>query len=155
MSQELKVPSGPLVRLGRRPKPIPADAAARITELSADGWSLEGIVWKLGVHRETLRGWLNEHPELQEAFDLGRAQEQHTLHNVVYRRAVEDTGKDGLLAAMYLLNCRHRYRTDRPEDSGNRVNVIINLPAARPLSDFIEIENADGTETHTISTARR
>jgi len=38
----------------------PKDAAERITEYAADGFSREGIATKLGVGRETFRTWLKE-----------------------------------------------------------------------------------------------
>jgi hypothetical protein len=152
----LQVPTvtntGALVGRPRKNTP-PSDAAQQITALAFDGWSIVGIAEKLGTTPPVLRRWMDENPSLRESFDLGREKERRTLHNKVFRTAVEGDDKNSLLAAMYLLNSRHGYRADAPE--GARVNVaIITLPAERPLSDFIEIENADGSQTHSISRKR-
>jgi hypothetical protein len=95
----------------------------------------------MGVDRKTFNGWLERDPALQEAFDLGREQERHTLHNMLYRKATE---KGDTTAAMCLLNSRHGYRTDQG-DAGNRVNVTIALPGAMTLAQFNAIAAPAGT----------
>ena len=138
--------------VGRPRKLPPPDAVERIRDLAADGWSLIGIARKLTVTAEILRRWLTDYPQLQEAFEFGRECERHVLHNVLYRIAVEgENDRDRILAAQTILNSRHGYRTDT-SDTGARVAVQINLPGARPLSDFVEITNADGTQHHRLPT---
>jgi hypothetical protein len=96
----------------------------------------------MSVNPRTLKRWMEENPILQDAFDLGREQERRTLHNMVYRRAVEH---NDVTAAMCLLNSRHGYRSDQ-SDQGNRVNVTIALPGAMTLQQFTSIgkETANG-----------
>jgi transposase-like protein len=131
-------PPGPLVALGRPKKPPPAAAAARITELAADGWSIVGIAEKLGTSKDTLGRWLREHEDLKEAFERGRERERHTLHNEIYRVATEaKADKDRLLAAFFLLNSRHGYRTETPE-SGSRVNITFNLPKSMTREQYMQ-----------------
>lgn len=131
------------------PKKLPPpDAAERIRALAAAGWAVRGIARELGTTQDTLRLWYERHPELKEAFEEGREIERRTLHNVVYRAATEGTGKDALLAAFFLLNSRHQYRSDdQAEQQGNRVNVTFNIPAAMPLDKFMTVEN-EHTDDH-------
>jgi hypothetical protein len=150
--------------LGGQPrKEPPADAALHIRAFAADGFTIVGIAEKFGVERKTLERWLTDFPELREAFDRGREKERHSIHNRLYRIAIEsDNEKNAILAGTIILNSRHGYRQDDPGDQASRVNVVINLPASRPMSEFIvqaEVENADGgnadgSERHRLSTTR-
>lgn len=124
---------------------LPQDAADLIEVLAADGWSKAGIAWKLGTSKETLSRWFTEAPALQEAYEVGRERERHTLHNTAFRMSQDDKLEPAvrLRATMYLLNTRHGY-AEPSNDSGGRVNVtILNLPATRPLADYIDV----GAET--------
>ena len=121
-----------LLKAGRKPTKVPADAAALIRDLAADGWSIVGIAYRMGVDPKTFNLWLEREPALQDAFALGREQERHTLHNVIYRKAVE---KNDVTAAIMLLNSRHNYRTDQADQAG-RVSVTIALPGAMTLQQF-------------------
>lgn len=140
--------------IGRSRREPPPDAASLIRDLAADGWSKLGIGAKLGTSDEILRRWLTDHPALAEAFAYGREKERHTLHNRLFRIATEsDDEKAASIAAMFLLKARHGYREgELPPDSGARVNVNIVLPAARPLSDFIN--PANGSDPNSIPTPR-
>lgn len=122
-------------KTGRPLKLPPADAADRIRDFAADGFSVIGVARRMGTSKETLARWMDDYPELRDAFDEGREQERHVLHNVIYRKAVE---KDDITAAIMLLNARHGYRTDQ-SDHGNRVNVTIALPGAMTLQQFTAI----------------
>ncbi|MBP6815876.1 MAG: hypothetical protein KAY46_03875 [Burkholderiaceae bacterium] len=128
----------------------PPDAADRIRALAADGWSVRGIAAQLGIGQDLLRRWFDEDPALDEAMQRGREDERQTLHNVLYRAATEGTGKDSLIAAMFLLKARHGYREGDQQEQGNRVNVTFNIPAAMPLDKFMVVE--DG---HTDDRAER
>lgn len=126
---------------GRPPKRPPADAAERITELAADGWSTIGIAHRLGVDPKTFNGWLERDPALKDAMALGREQEHHVLYNVLFRAATE---KGNITAALGILNARHGWRTDQ-SDQGNRVNVNIALPGAMTLQQFTAITSKGAT----------
>ncbi len=94
----------------------------------------------LGAHADTVTRWLEESPELKEAFEQGRETERATLHNVVYETAMARNGKESLLAAFFLLNSRHGYKDERPTEA-NRVSINFQLPGAMPLDQFTVIEN--------------
>lgn len=130
-------------RTGRKLKDPPAGAAERIQELAADGFSLRGVAAGLVTSADTLRRWMTEDPELQEAFDRGREVERHALHNLLFKQATE---KGNVAAAMFLLKSRHGYREGDQGDFGNRVNITFNLPAALPLADYQVIEHAGGND---------
>lgn len=132
----------------------PADAEQRIRALAADGFTIRGIAAALGTTQDTLRDrWFIEHPELREAMELGREDERHALHNKLYRTAIEGSGKEAMVAAMFLLKARHGYREGEQSEQANRVAITFNLPGARPLAEFIEVENADRTEAKRLPTA--
>lgn len=143
-------PAAEKLAVGRPPKQPPADAAERIRIAAAGGANLRGVAIACGVGVEAFNRWLGEAPELRDAFDDGREHERRTLHNVLYRAATEGSGKDALIAAMFLLKARHGYREGDQQEQANRVNVTFNIPAAMPMADFIEVSDADGTSTQRI-----
>jgi hypothetical protein len=128
----------PHKKRGPKPKTPPATAADRIEALAADGFSMRGVAAGLGVSADVLRRWLDEQPDLQEAFDRGRERERHTLHNALYRAATE---QGNMTAAMFLLKARHGYREGDQGDTANRVQITFALPGALPLADFKVIDH--------------
>lgn len=145
------VPPGEKLREGRPRKQPPEDAAERIRIAAAGGASLKGVAAAVGVDVEILRRWFDERPDLQEAIDTGREQERRTLHNVLYRAATEGSGKDALIAAMFLLKAKHGYREGDQQEQANRVAITFNMPAAQPMAEFIAVANADGSEVQRVS----
>lgn len=117
---------------GPKPTMPPAGAVELVRELAADGWSVVGIAHRMGVDRKTFERWLEREPALHDAMALGREQERHVLHNIIYRKAVE---KEDTTAAIMLLNSRHGYRSDQ-SDQGNRPSITINLPGAMTRQQF-------------------
>jgi Homeodomain-like domain len=129
--------------IGRSRKEAPADAALHIQFFAADGFSIVGIAEKFGVSRNTLDRWIADSPDLREALDRGREKERHTLHNRLYRIAVEsDDEKAASIAAMFLLKARHGYKEGDPGEQANRVSVTFNLPGALTREQFAEARNA-------------
>jgi hypothetical protein len=126
--------------LGGQPrKEPPADAALHIRAFAADGFSIVGVAEKFGIERKTLERWLADFPELREAFDRGRERERHSLHNRLYRIAIEsDNEKAAVSAAMCIPNSRHGYRQDNVVDQANRISVTFNIPAALSREDFMK-----------------
>lgn len=130
--------------LGRHRLQPPPDAADVIRTACATGANKLGVAVALGVSHDVLTRWLAENTELEEAFRQGREKERHTLHNVLYTAATQGTGKEALIAAMFLLKSRHGYVEGEKEATGARVNINFQLPGARPLSDYvIEAEDAE------------
>ena len=122
--------------MGRPKKPIPANAAEKIRELSATGHSVVGIAQQLKTSPHTLARWMDESPELKEALDQGREKERYTLHNMLYLAA---TKSGNTTAAMFLLKSRHNYVEGFQGDSANRVTINFALPGAMPLADFLTV----------------
>ena len=133
MTARVNRPHLPKGRVPRRPV---ADAAQRIEALAADGFSLVGIARSLGTGVEVLHRWLEEDPALQEAFEAGRESERQVLHNMLFKAAVE---KGNIVAAFFLLKCRHGYREGDQSDSANRVSVTFNLPGALSPIEFLKV----------------
>ena len=123
----------PLRRPGRKPTVPPADAADRIRAFASDGFSVIGVAAALGVGKDQLAAWMHREPSLKDAFDEGREEERRTLHNKLFRLAME---KDNAPAAMFLLKARHGYREGDQGDHAGRVSVNIALPGAMTLQQF-------------------
>jgi len=138
------IPDELKLKPGRKRKEPPANAADLIRAAAATGANQRGVAAALSVNTEVLIRWLAEHPELEEAFKQGREKERQTLHNVLYDAATQGSGKESLIAAMFLLKARHGYREGEQEVQQNRVNINFQLPGARPMSEYvIEAENAE------------
>ena len=117
--------------VGRPRKAAPPDAAKVIQAAAADGFTQIGIAMLMGVNVECLRRWMDDDADLKQAFAFGRETERRTLHNKLYRDATEGTGKDSMIAAMFLLKSRHGYKEGEQHDSQNsRVQIEIKLPGA-------------------------
>ncbi len=129
---------------GRKPLQPPAKAADTIRQLSADGHSQIGIAQQLGVSVKTLFRWFDETPELKDAFDQGRERERHTLHNMLYKQAIDD---GNATAAMFILNSKFGYRQGDQGETANRVSINFTLPGALPLADFIDVTPTNRKET--------
>lgn len=126
---------------GRPRKIAPPDAAEVIRNACATGANRIGVAMALGCSTDVLVRWMDEDPELKQAFEQGRETERKTLHNVLYECATKGTGKDALIAAMFLLKARHGYQEGQQEGQANRVSVTFNIPAAQPLDQFLVIDH--------------
>lgn len=122
----------PLLQSGRRLKQPPSDAAERIEAYVSDGFSLLGVAKRLGTSPDVLRRWFEEYPELLMAFESGRENERHALHNLCYRKAMEGN----VVAAFFLLKCKHGYREGDQSEGGNKVQINFQLPGAMSMDDF-------------------
>ena len=127
----------------------PKDAVQVIQQATSKGATKKGAAIALGVSDETLNRWFQEFPELQEAFDKGKEGERQTLHDVLYEAATKGTGKDALIAAMFLLKSRHGYREGEQEVQGNRVQINFQLPGAKPMDAYVIENGADSADTGT------
>lgn len=112
----------PLLPAGRKQKQPPRNAAAMIEAYVADGFSLLGVAKRLHTSPDVLRRWLDEYPELQVAFESGREAERHALHNLCYRKALEGN----VIAAFFLLKCKHGYADGDRSQIANKVSVNVN-----------------------------
>jgi hypothetical protein len=136
--------------VGRPRKLAPADAAKRIEKLAKRGFQKSDVATALGVDPKTLRAWFEEDERLQIAFDKGKGHERDKLHRNLVRKAM----KGDTIANLFLLKTCHGYRENSPPEAGNVTNVLINIPGPRPMSDFIETPDADGTKPHRLSATR-
>lgn len=125
-------------------KVAPPDAADVIRQATATGSTKTGVAMALGCCVDVLNRWLDEDPELQEAFSQGRERERQTLHSRVYETAM-GTGKEALIAAFFLLKARHGYREGEQESQANRVAITFNLPGALKPEQFTIDQNDTDT----------
>jgi len=121
----------------RIPPPPTFVIAPQITALASTGFSKVGIARHFNISLGTFNRWLEEDELLAEAFKVGRDQERQSLHNVLYKLAVEQQDK---VSAMFLLKSRHGYREGDQQDQANRVAVVFNLPGAMTPDQYKTIE---------------
>jgi hypothetical protein len=130
----------------------PADVYAVIEQSAATHKSLKLIARELGTTPEVLRRWMTDDSQLQWAFESGKAAAEHELKMCLVEGARENERLN--LSALVVLKCAHGWREGDPGEQANKVNVVINLPGARSMSEFIEVENANGTERHRLPATR-
>lgn len=131
-------------------KVAPPDAADVIRNATAIGASKRGVAMALACSFDTLNRWLDEDPELAEAFATGREKERQTLHNVLFDAA---TKGNNMVAAMFLLKARHGYQEGQQEGQANRVSINFTLPGAlRPEQFTIENHDTPSDSTERLST---
>jgi hypothetical protein len=134
---------------GRPHKEAPAVVStARIIEvMAADGRTVIGIAKALKTSKETLAKWLDEDPELAEAFARGKEIERYELHNGL-RRAAK---RGNIVAAIFLLKARHGYREGDQGDSANKVSITFTLPGAMKPEEFTVIQNEPAATNKPVS----
>jgi hypothetical protein len=111
----------------------PKDAADTIRQLTEKGISNVGIAMQFKVSKETLKRWLDDYPQLQEAFEQGREVERQALHAAVYRSAIE--GKPANVNAFFLLKARFGYVEADNRKGSVDVNVDVKLQSVLVVRD--------------------
>lgn len=119
----------------QRVKP-PTGAAETVHELASTGFSMRGIAAHYKIAFETLQAWFERYPTIKQAFENGREQERQSLHNALYRKAMNGDGP----SAMFLLKARHGYREGDQREEGNRVAITFNLPGAMTAEQYKALE---------------
>jgi hypothetical protein len=110
--------------MGAPRKNPPANAAVEIEQLCAQGFANIGLAMHFKVSKDTLKRWLDDYPDLQEAFERGREVERQQLHAAVYRAAM--AGKGANVNAFFLLKARFGY----VEADNKSVNVNVGVEVA-------------------------
>src|SRR5690348_2780049 len=126
----LTVRSG--LRGGLEPIVVTAAGIAQARQDRANGNALWVIAKRLGMSRNTLQEARKRQPELEEALDLGHAEAETELVEIVMTiargQAVGSTeppaARDAKDAAQFLLRTRHGYREQG--DAGPTVAVQVN-----------------------------
>lgn len=107
----------------------PKNAVTLIQDLAASGHAIIGIAKHFSVSAPTLKRWMEEDDELQEAFDMGRETERQALHASIYQSAM--AGKPANVNAFFLLKARHGYREGDPQN----VQVAVALTHVLKVTD--------------------
>ena len=111
--------------MGAHRKNPPANAAEDIERLAQQGFANIGIAMHFKVSKDTLKRWLDDYPELEEAFEHGREIERQRLHAAVYAAAM--AGKGANVNAFFLLKARFGY----VEADQKSVNVNVGVAVAQ------------------------
>jgi hypothetical protein len=133
----------PHKKTGRPRKNAPATiTTARAVEvLAASGLKVIGIAKALKTSKDRLRRWLDEDPELLEAYERGRASLEFEMFNVLYRTAKspKEATRDRIVAAMFVLKAAFGWREGDQSDTANRVSINFTLPGALKAEDFLKV----------------
>ncbi|MCU1250417.1 MAG: hypothetical protein JWQ49_3446 [Edaphobacter sp.] len=124
----------------------PANAAVEIRSLAADGSTYVGIAKHFKVAKETLNRWLEEDIDLAEAFEQGKDEERYKLHNALSRKAL---GGD-IVAAMFLLKCRHGY----DDKAAQHTNVNVGVSVAPSVLVMHSHGSDEGWEARSVAQQR-
>lgn len=99
--------------MARPRKKIPSTARLQIEKLAATGASMVEIASALGIGKDLLRQWVAENDGLSLALAKGRERERQALHGRLFKAAMEGN----VVAAFFLLKCRHEGYDDRGKDA--------------------------------------
>jgi hypothetical protein len=129
-------------KTGRKKKMPPENAMEVIEDAASRGCSEWSIAKALGTCFGTWRRWLDEFPELKEAYDQARAIEHDALVGVLFEKAM----KGDSTAAMFLLKCRHNYRDGGVTIEDNRrVQIGVVLPSSLNPDQYKMLIDGGGT----------
>ncbi len=132
-------------------KDLPHNALEIVEDMARRGCSVISISRALRISSETFYQWRKKGiaPELFEAFAAGRAREHDTLVGDLHRASKAGN----VVAALFLLKCRHGYREGEHADgrAGN-VQISINMPGASKPDHYVtakvvnELPEGDGDD---------
>lgn len=122
--------------LGGAKKPLepPKNAAELIQKACENGCTILQIANALDVSMQTLRRWREERPDIEQAFQQGRAIEHDRLVGALFEQAVN---KSNTTAAIFLLKARHGYVEGVPLVQ-NSVSVNFTLPGAMTPEQYVK-----------------
>lgn len=112
----------------------PADVYATIQQMATEHKSLKLIARELGTNPEMLRRWMTDDPQLQWAFESGRAVAEHELKMQMVEAGRENDKLN--LNALVMLKCMHGWREGEGNEQASRVNITFNLPGALSREDY-------------------
>lgn len=120
--------------------------AKRMEQLAARGRGIAGVAALLRMDRQHLRRWMQEYPELSEAFERGTERRRYYLEGLIERDARK--GAKPNVNAMFLLKTRYGYREGDPGEQPSRLHITFNLPGPMNREDFLKTVVAanDATE---------
>jgi hypothetical protein len=107
--------------MGAPRKNPPKNAAEEIERLAAQGYSMIGLCKHFGVARPTLKRWLEEDEELQDAYEGGRDAQRQQLETLLMQSAV--AGKNANANAMFILKCKFGWR--EMDSPNTKVDVAV------------------------------
>ncbi len=91
-----------------------------------NGCTVHQIAEALGIDRKLFAEWRERYPDIETAMTAGRAVEHDKLFGALFKAATHET-KPNLIAAIFLLKCRHSYREGEAPVS-NTVSINFMLP---------------------------
>ena len=128
-----------------RKEPHPEDLQ-QIERLAAAGHGIYAISKHLGIDPKTFQRWRKDHPEAKEALARGMEQEEHLIVSELLKILQE---KQNPIPGIFLLKSRHGYQEGQGNQTDNRVQIAVTLPAAlqpdqyRQLVDVKRIEGGN------------
>lgn len=113
-----------------------------VEDLTARGVTLVNIARALGMDAATLRLVRHRQPEVEEAYQRGKAREEEALVGNL-RRAAND---GNVVAAIFLLKARHAYKEGQPMEVNVSVNTggVLVVPERMSVDDYLAQKRSEG-----------
>ena len=130
---------------GRRALKLPENGLERIREMAGKGLGNDAISYALGLKRDGLQVLKRRDTTgaIEQAMFEGREIEHESLRGALFKKATEGTGKDSVIAAIFLLKTRHGYVEPRePFPTGPAINIEIRVPGALRPEDYMRLVTA-------------
>jgi hypothetical protein len=119
---------------GRPKAQVAARELPKITKLAASGVREKDIARAIGISAPTWTKLKADDPKLLAAFEAGQQQ----FHDLLVADALRMSKRGNVAATIFMLKARHGYR-ENEVIADNRPHVIINLPAAVPLDQYVKV----------------
>ena len=116
----------------------------RITNWAANGLTYAELAQSMGIHRDTLRVWIESHPAISDAIKSGRMMARQAIENALFKRAtgyvVEDVDEvqefkgelvDGKPRNGTVTKRETRHRRNVPPDTGAIIFYLKNRMGER------------------------
>lgn len=106
--------------------------------LAASGHALADIARHLGISKSSLSEMRKRDEQVAAALERGRARLETELTGLLLAKA----RKGDTVSLLFALKCLCGWRETGPADTGPKVNVQINLPAAMSEADYTKLIDA-------------
>lgn len=127
--------------MGRPRKTLLREHYPLISELAGRGVSECNIAKALGMSHDTFARIKREDKHAAAALTEGKAVEHDALLNPLFEAAT----KGNIVAAMFLLKCRHGYREQVDLTPQNAVQITFQIPGALAPDQYTRLINQERT----------
>jgi predicted DNA-binding protein (UPF0251 family) len=119
------------LQIGEKVAP-PANVFEVLRAVGAKGATKTEAAQVFGINVRTLNRWLDEYPEVQEAWEEAKTLEHDMLVNKLFSLAMEGN----VIAILFALKARFAYVEGAAATTQNNVSITFNLPGAKTPEQY-------------------